>query len=63
MLTLIAAECVRCGSSGETVRADRWLLREKEAVCCLSNPDSFTDGGFPGSEPAGLPEDSGGANR
>jgi hypothetical protein len=62
-LVLVAAECVGCGSTGESVNADRLLCGEKQAVCCLSSQPSFTDGGFPGSEPYCLPKDARGANR
>jgi hypothetical protein len=52
MLTLVAAECVLCGSTAETVKGDRLVGGGKNALCCHPRPRSFTDPGFPGSEPA-----------
>jgi hypothetical protein len=34
MLTLVHADCVRCGATSETVQRDRELRPAADAVCC-----------------------------
>ena len=34
LLTLVHADCARCGSTRDTVIRDRALLRHADAVCC-----------------------------
>ena len=34
MLTLVAALCVRCGSTAETVKVEREILGKPGAACC-----------------------------
>jgi hypothetical protein len=60
MLTLIAAECVHCGSTAEAVKRDRLLVSARSAVCCDSIPRRPADAAIPGSEPTVVPEPKGG---
>lgn len=34
MLTLVSVPCLKCGSTADTIRRDRELLRGSNAVCC-----------------------------
>lgn len=34
MLTLVSADCARCGATSETVKRDRELQPSAETVCC-----------------------------
>ncbi len=34
MLTLVGADCLRCGSNAEAVQRDREVLNVSNAVCC-----------------------------
>lgn len=34
MLTLVAVPCLRCGSTADTIKRDRVILRKPAAVCC-----------------------------
>jgi hypothetical protein len=56
LLTLIAAECVSCGSTAEAVNKDRLLLGDRDSVCCHSIPRALNVCGSTGSHCEKTPE-------
>jgi hypothetical protein len=40
MFTLVAAECIRCGSTEETVKMDRLYVNPASGVCCEPSAES-----------------------